>query len=61
MDETDPKDIARGMKELYARRHEFVLEGERREALYRKYSWETQAVKLKEVYRQVLGQERVAV
>jgi glycosyltransferase involved in cell wall biosynthesis len=53
MDETDPADIARAMREAYARRRELAAAGDRHAALAGRYSWERQAERLVEVYQRL--------
>ena len=55
MDQTDPKDIARAMRELYQRKDEFIVDEKQRNRLFETYSWETQAEKLKNVYKNILS------
>lgn len=50
MDERDPKDIARAMREAYLRREELKATGERLEKLKARYSWDVQARKLRGLY-----------
>lgn len=49
-DDTDPLDIAKNLKNLYAQREAYQLRGERLEKLAQLYSWEAQGEKLERVY-----------
>jgi glycosyltransferase involved in cell wall biosynthesis len=50
MNERDPKDIARAMRDAYARRDELIATGDRLERLKERYSWDAQARKLRALY-----------
>jgi glycosyltransferase involved in cell wall biosynthesis len=54
MDETDPRDIARAMREVYARRDELKLNEDRFEATTEKYAWQAQEARLTELYRALI-------
>ncbi|MGH8491019.1 MAG: glycosyltransferase family 4 protein [Gammaproteobacteria bacterium] len=51
MDQTDPKDIARAMREAYRDRHQLRATGDRLERIKKRYSWSTQVEQLLSVYR----------
>ena len=55
MDENDPKDIARALREAYDRRFELMPSETRMKALVRDYSWDAQAHRLLDAYRDVLS------
>ena len=55
MDEKDPKDIARALRETYERRFELMPSETRMKALVRDYSWDAQAQRLLDAYQDVLS------
>jgi glycosyltransferase involved in cell wall biosynthesis len=55
MDQTDPEDIARAIRETYQRREELILTSERLSDFRKKYSWQGQAEKLVQLYDGLAG------
>ena len=50
MDETEPKDIARAMREVYARREELKPTPTRLAEIFAEFGWPSQAKKLRDLY-----------
>ena len=57
MDQTDPEDIARKIRQLATERETYRLSGEMIETVKTKYSWSSQAAKLTDLYDH-LGSQR---
>ena len=58
MDENDPKDIARALRETYERRFELTPSKARLKSLVRDYSWDEQARRLLDAYQDLFVQAR---
>ncbi len=57
MDETEPKDIARAMREVYARREELKPTPTRLAEIFAEFGWPSQARKLRDLYSSLARDE----